>query len=186
MIQLGALLAKPLLSILPLPDKAKDKLDTVDSLLSGGSGESWIPLARQQATLPVKAQIRGQSAKGERGECDLDGEPLPWVEFDWPPLQIDDCAFHKLSWRFYRNGQIGLELIASKDEAGLDTHDLIGHRIELRDSNGFLVGAWSAAFTIYKGDDHIVFHTSATDEFLPLKLHFGEIADWQDGVGFKI
>lgn len=186
MIQLASLLAKPILGKLPFSDKTKDKVDTVNSLLSGGSGETWIPLAREHTTLPVKSQIRGQSAKGERGECDLEGKPLSWVEFAWPPLQIDDCALHKLSWRFYRNGLIGLELIASKDKTGLDTRDLIGHRIELRGRNGFLVGVWSAAFTIYKGDDHLVFHTSATDEFLPLKLHFDEIAEWQDGVGFKI
>ncbi|WP_353643108.1 hypothetical protein [Mesorhizobium sp. WSM2239] len=68
----------------------------------------------------------------------------------------------------------------------MDTRDLVGHCIELRATSGFLIGVWSAAFIIYKGDDHTVFHTAATDDFLPLKLHFDEIADSQDGFGFRI
>lgn len=186
MIQLAAFLAKPFLGKLPIPEGAKDKISTVNALLAGGSGETWLPLARQQATLPVKTQFRSQSATGKRGECDHEGKPLHWVQFDWPSQQVDDCTLHKLSWRFYQNGLICLELSASKDAAGLDTRDLVGHGIELRDRNGFLIGVWSAAFTIYKADDHTIFHTAAIDDFLPLKLHFDEVADVQDGFGFRI
>jgi hypothetical protein len=186
MIQLASFLARPLFGKLPLPEGAKDKISTVNALLTGGSSETWIPLARQQATLPVKTQVRSQSATGEQGERDHEGKLLRWVQFDWPSQQVADCTLHKLSWRLYRNGLICLELIASKDAAGLDVRDLVGHCIELRATSGFLIGVWSAAFTIYKGDAHTVFHTVATDDFLPLELHFDEIADLQDGFGFRI
>lgn len=81
---------------------------------------------------------------------------------------------------------ICLELVASKDATGLDVRDLIGHSIELRDRNGFLIGIWSAAFNIRKETERMVFHATAIDDFLPLKLHFDEIADVQDGDGFRI
>lgn len=186
MIQLAALLAKPFLGKLPLPEGAKDKIADVNTLLAGGSGETWVPLARQQATLPIRNQFRGRSVSTDHGERGHEGKPLRWVQFDWPAQQIDDCTLHKTSWRFYGNGLICLELVASKDAAGLDTRDLVGHGIELRDRSGFLVGIWSAAFTIDRKDDHRVFHTVATDDFQPLKLHFDDIADAQDGFGFRI
>jgi hypothetical protein len=186
MIQLAALLARPILGKLPLPEAAKDKMASVNQLLAGGSGESWIPLARQQATLPVKTQLRGESASVERGERDHDGKPLRWVQFEWPALQVDDCTFHKVCWRFYQNGLICLELVASKDAAGLDVRDLVGHGIELRDRSGFLIGIWSAAFAIQKGTDRTVFHAAAADDFQPLRLHFDETAEIQGGIAFRI
>jgi hypothetical protein len=186
MINLAAFLARPLLGKLPLPEKAKDKIATVNTLLGGGSDETWIPIARQQATLPVRNQARDRSATGERGQCDNDGKPVRWVQFAWPARQIDDCTFHKVNWRFYGNGLVCLELVASKDGAGLDVHDLVGHSIELRDRNGFLIGVWSAAFNIRKHTERSVFHATAIDDFLPLKLHFDEIADVQDGDAFRI
>jgi hypothetical protein len=186
MINLAAFLARPLLGKLPLPEGAKDKIATVNTLLGGGSDEAWIPLARQQATLPIRNELRGGSISTERGERDHDGKPVRWVQFDWPQQQIDDCTFHKMNWRFYGNGLICLELVASKDSRGLDVRDLIGHSIELRDRSGFLIGVWSAAFSIHKETERAVFHAAAIDDFLPLRLHFDEIADVQDGIGFRI
>jgi hypothetical protein len=186
MINLAAFLARPLLGKFPLPEKAKDKISAVNSLLGGGSDEAWIPLARQQATLPIRNQFRGGSVSTERGERDHDGKPVHWVQFDWPEQQVDDCTFQKVRWRFYQNGLICLELVASKDATGLDVRDLVGHRIELRDRSGFLVGIWSAAFTIDRETERAVFHATAIDDFLPLKLHFDEVADVQDGGAFRI
>jgi hypothetical protein len=186
MINLAAFLARPLLGKLPLPEGAKDKIATVNTLLGGGSDEAWIPLARQQATLPIRNQFRGGSASSERGEREYDGKPVHWVQFDWPEQQVDDCTFQRVRWRFYRNGLICLELVASKDATGLDVRDLVGHGIELRDRTGFLLGIWSAAFTIRRDTERTVFHTAAIDDFLPLKLHFDEVADVQDGGAFRI
>lgn len=186
MIQLATLLARPLLGKLPVADAAKDKLANVNALLTGGSGEAWIPLGRQQATLPIKNRHRSESAVALRGEGDHDGKPLPWVQFDWPVIEVDDCSFQKVCWRFYRNGLICLELVASKDARGLDVRDLVGHSIELRDRSGFLIGIWTAAFAIHKGADRAVFQATATDDFLPLKLHFDEVGEVQDGIGFRI
>lgn len=186
MIQLAALLAKPLLGKLPVADSAKDKLANVNALLSGGSGETWIALGRQQATLPIKNQLRSESVSVQRGEIDHESKPLRWAQFDWPALEVDDCTLQKVCWRFYGNGLICLELVASKDARGLDMRDLVGHSIELRDRGGFLIGIWSAAFTIHKGADGAVFHATTKDDLLPLKLHFDEVDDVQVGAGFRI
>lgn len=185
MIQLANLLARPLFGKRSA-SAAKDKVATVDALLTRGSGETWIPLARQQATLPTKAQVRSQSVRGERGTCAYEKTSLGWKQFDWPEQVADGCTIHKLRWRFYRNGLICLELVASKKSAGFDVADLVGHAIELRDRSDFLIGVWSAAFAIRKGDDHAVFHAAAADDFLPLKLHFANLAEIQCGVGFRI
>lgn len=187
MIQLATLLARPLLGKLPLPDAAKGKLAAVSALLNGGSGESWIALGRQQATLPYTGHVRTRNASSEQGTVTQDGKPIGWIQFDWPADQtVDDCVLHRARWRFYRNGLISLEIVAGKDRSGLDATDLIGHAIELRDKSGFLIGVWSAAFLVHKGTDRQVFQTSITDEHQPLKLHFDDIAGDQDGAGFRI
>ncbi|MCV3241718.1 hypothetical protein [Mesorhizobium sp. ZC-5] len=186
MIQLATALAKRLFGKLPLPDGAKDKIANVNAILAGGSGEKWVPLARQQATLPIRNQFRGGSISTERGERDHDGEPVRWAQFDWSEQRVDDCTFHKVRWRFHSNGLICLELVASKDATGLDVRDLVGHRIELRDRSGFLIGIWLAAFIIDRGTEHAIFQATAVDDFLPLKLHFDEVADVQEGLCFRI
>lgn len=186
MIQLATVFAKRLLGKLPLPDGAKDKIANVNAILSGGSGEKWVPLARQQATLPIRSQFRGGSISTARGECNHDGEPVRWVQVDWPQQQVDDCTFHTVRWRFYSNGLICLELVASKDATGLDVRDLVGHRIELRDRDGFLIGIWLAAFIIDRETERAIFQATAIDDFLPLKLHFDEVADVQVGGAFRI
>lgn len=185
MIQLATLLAK-FLGKLPLPQGAKDKIANVNTILAGGSGDKWVPLARQQATMPIRTRFQGTSVSTERGEREYEGKPIHWVQFDWPEQQVDGCTLKKVRWRFYRNGLICLELVASKDATGLDVRDLLGHRIELRDRSGFLIGIWLAAFIIDKETGRAIFQATAIDDFLPLKLHFDEIADAQDGFCFRI
>jgi hypothetical protein len=187
MIQLAALLAKPLLGRLPIPDAAKGKIGTVGNLLKGGTGDGWVSLGRQQATLPFSGQTRANSTASDQGEVGQDGKPVRWIQFDWPTDQkVDDCILHRVRWRFYQNGLISLELIASKDGSGLDMSDLIGHTIELRDKTGFLIGIWSAAFLVHKGTDRLAFQSSVVDDFQPFKLHFDDIGSEQGGVAFRI
>lgn len=187
MIQIAALLARPFLGKLPIPDAAKGKVPSLGTLLNGGSGESWVPLGRQQATLPFAGQTGANSASNERGEVVHDGKPVRWLQFDWPPdQQVEDCVLNRIRWRFYQNGLISLEVVASKDKSGLDMSDLVGHAIELRDRTGFLIGVWSAAFLVRKGTDHQAFQSSISDDYLPLRLHFDDIGSDQGGVGFRI
>jgi hypothetical protein len=187
MIQIATLLARPLLGKLPVSDEAKGKISAVTNLLKGGTGDSWVPLGRQQATLPFSGQARAASATSAQGEVGLEGKPIRWRQFDWPADQkVDDCTLHRIRWRFYQNGLISLEVIASKDRSGLDMSDLIGHAIELRDKTGFLIGVWSAAFLVHKGTERLAFQSSLVDDFLPLKLHFDEVAPEQDGLSFRI
>ena len=114
-------------------------------------------------------------------------EPVTWKEFVWTSDQtIKDCVLHKISWRFYENGLICLEVCGSKDAVGLDGSDLIGHRLELRDDTGFLIGIWAAAFLIVKNTERRSFQTSTEDDHKLLKLHFGKLAEQQTGIAFRI
>ncbi|MBB4005659.1 hypothetical protein [Aurantimonas endophytica] len=186
MIKLAALFARPLLSKFRLPDTAKDKIATVNTFLAGGSGDEWVPLARQDATLPIVNQIKARSITCGRGSRDHEDRAVRWIQFDWPEQQVDDCTFHKSRWRVYQNGLICLELVASKDATGVDMRDLVGHRLELRDNSGFLIGIWSAAFSIQRRTERVVFSAAAIDKFLPLVLHFDNIDDVQDGSAYRI
>ncbi|MDQ6438159.1 hypothetical protein RB623_29245 [Mesorhizobium sp. LHD-90] len=58
MLPFLTLLAKPFLGRLPVPEAAKKKVAAMNSLLTGGFGESWLPVARHQTTLPTAWPFR--------------------------------------------------------------------------------------------------------------------------------
>jgi hypothetical protein len=185
--QVATLLAKPFLSKLPVPTEAKDKITAVSSLLSGGTGEAWLPLARQQATLRIAGRLPSTAARAVSGQATLEGASIPWLEFHWVgDCSLSGCGWHGLRWRFYGNGLINLEAILSKDGSGLDLNDLVGHCIELRERAGMLIGVWSAAFLLRKNTDPLAFQASIVDDHLPLKLHFNELAAEQRGYCFRL
>jgi hypothetical protein len=183
----AALLAKPFLKAIPAKPEAKDKFKSLAKVLTGGSGEAWIAVARQQATLPFAEASEAQSQLPRRGEAMLDGKPVSWLEFDWPgECGLADCRLSDVRWRFYRNGLVGLAAELSKDGGTLDMSDLLGHQIALRDKTGFLIGVWAAAFVVPKHTKARAFQASATDDYLPLKLHFDEFDTAQTGTWFRI
>ncbi len=147
---LTALFAKPVVD--KLPEAAKGKIATVNKLLTGGSGDDWIALERQQSTLPLGAQHRSRSGTVLGGKaCDTEKDS-EWLEFDWSSEEVvGPCTAHFIRWRFYRNGLICLELVASNSDTGLDSSDLLGHAIELSDETGFLIEVWSAASLLLRG-----------------------------------
>lgn len=185
--QFAALLTKPFLKAIPVKPEVKDKFKSLAKVLTGGSGETWIAIARQQVTLPFAETSEALSQAPSRGEAMLDGKPVAWVEFDWPgECGLADCRVRDVRWRFYRNGLVSLAAELSKDGGGLDMSDLLGHQIELRDKTGFLIGIWAAAFVVPRHTAKRAFQASATDEHLPLKLHFDELDAAQTGTWFRI
>lgn len=185
--QFAALLAKPFLKAIPVKPEVKDKFKSLAKILTGGSGEAWIAVARQQVTLPFAEANEGPSQMPSRGEAMLDGKPVSWVEFDWPAeCDLADCRLRDVRWRFYRNGLVSLAAELSKDAGGLDTSDLLGHQIALRDKTGFLIGIWAAAFVVPKRTKQRAFQASAMDDHLPLKLHFDDLDAAQTGTWFRI
>ena len=90
--QLATLLAKPFLT-----PESKDKFKSVTKLLTDGSGEAWIAVARQQVTLPFTELTKGPSNAPVRGEAALDGKPVSWVQFDWLGCAGSPTATSKLS-----------------------------------------------------------------------------------------
>ncbi|SFU22638.1 hypothetical protein [Mesorhizobium sp. YR577] len=103
---LVSLLSKPLFGKAPDPKAAKSRLGAIDALLSGGSGEAWLPIGRQQVTLPVKNRTAHvASAPATKGEGTLEAKALRWMQFAWSSDQsVDHCALHLAIWRFYENG----------------------------------------------------------------------------------
>jgi hypothetical protein len=185
--QFAALLAKPLLKGLPVKPEVKDKFKSLAKVMTGGSGEAWIAVARQQVTLPFAEASEALSQLPSRGEAMLDGKPVAWVEFDWSgECGLADCLLSDVHWRFYRNGLVSLAAELSKDGSALDMSDLLGHQIALRDKTGFLIGIWAAAFVVPKHTKKRAFQACATDDHLPLKLHFDELDAAQTGTWFRI
>jgi hypothetical protein len=185
--KLATFLAKPFLKGLPIKPEVKDKFNSLAKILTGGSGEAWIAIARQQVTLPFAETSEASSQLPSRGEAILDGKPVSWVEFDWPgECGLADCRVKDVRWRFYRNGLVSLAAELSKDGGGLDMSDLLGHQIALRDKTGFLIGIWAAGFVVPKHTTKRAFQASASDDYLPLKLHFDELDAAQNGTWFRI
>jgi len=181
---LTAKLAKPLAK--KLPEGAAGKLGAVDALLAGGTGDEWIPLARQQSSLPSARELRAESSRDASGAVRQGDTDLSWRQYDWDAATLDHCVLHRVRWRFYKNGLVCLEVAAGKEDQGLDRKDLVGHTIELRDGAGFLIGVWTAAFLLYKGDAERSFQASIVDDHKPLALHYDELANEQQGVAFRI
>lgn|GEM_PF-2594871 len=187
MIQLASLFAKPFLGKLGVTDEARERFLAVQKAVTGDTNTAWIPLSRPSATLDFSTHRQTESDAFNTGTVDGEKGPVRWREFVWTSEQvIKDCVLHKISWRFYENDLICLEICASKDAVGLDGSDLIGHRLELRDQTGFLIGIWAAAFLIVKDTSRRSFQTSAEDGHKVLKMHFDMLAEKQTGIAFRI
>ena len=187
MLHLASLFAKPVLGRLGVSGEAKERFVALQKAVTGDTGTAWIPLSRPSATLDFSTHRQTTSDAFATGTLDSDAGTVKWLEFLWNSDQpIKDCVLHKIAWRFYSNGLICLEISGSKDDKGLDSSDLIGHRLELRDETGFLIGIWAAAFLIVKDTDHRSFQTSAEDDHKVLKLHFDKLAEKQTGIAFRI
>ena len=149
-------------------------------LLSKGHGAS---LARQTETIKYLKATAGQSGESASGDATLEGKPCKWREFRWPSeAKQDECSWRWVRWRFYENGLVCFDAQMANASTGVDLGDLQGHRIELRDKTGFLLGIWIAGFFVRRRLPPLGFQANILDDHMPFKLHFSELADVQTGM----
>ena len=111
-----------------------------------------------------------------------DDKDLRWRDFIWTgPATIDECSWGEVRWRFYSNGLVCFDARMSNTSSKLDRGDLQGHRIELREKNGLLIGVWIAGFFVRRSLPERGYAASFMDTHEPLKLHFSDLEDVQSG-----
>ena len=148
-----------------------------------GLADTGIPIGREDEPAGYfrwKAQNNDTDSTGAIEPAG--GEKLQWREFLWKgPESIDECEWGEVRWRFYSNGLVCFDAQMSNTSGQLDQGDVQGHRIELREKNGLLLGVWISGFFVRKSLPKRGFASSFIDQHEPLKLHFSEIADKQTG-----
>lgn len=148
-----------------------------------GLADTGIPIAREIApgdyvrwdAQDNDAHTSGVVTGGESGD-------LKWRDYLWTgPATIDECHWGAVRWRFYSNGLVCFDAQMSNESGQLDHGDVQGHRIELREKNGLLLGVWIAGFFVRRDLPQRGFASSFVDTHEPLKLHFDEMDDHQHG-----
>jgi len=148
-----------------------------------GLADAGIPIGRETEpanyirwkAAPATVSNTGTASDGGDGN-------LAWREFLWPePETIDECRWETVRWRFYNNGLVCFEARMSNSSGKLDNGDVQGHRIELREKSGMLLGVWIAGFFVRRDLPMRGFATSFVDEHQPLKLHFADLEETQGG-----
>lgn len=168
------------------PEEGKEGGGPLQASFRTRSEDGWIPLARQTETPRYRSLQRGTSDRASRGSVPFEGKEIAWAQFDFPRgHESDGCRWHSVSWRFYRSGLVCLSAELGKDKSHLDPLDLLGHAIELRDGAGFVLGVWSAAFQVRRSGEPMAYQASVQEDFVPLSLHFDELADVQGGFWFR-
>ena len=168
-------------------DGGEDKAGALrDSIIKRtlGLADGGIPIGREDISGDYVRWQAGPSDATRTGAAPADGDtPGPaWRDFLWTqPAQVDECAWDSVRWRFYSNGLICFDAQMSNTSGRLDTGDVQGHRIELREGNGLLLGVWIAGFFVRRALPMRGFATSFTDDHPPLRLHFTELEATQGG-----
>lgn len=144
-----------------------------------GLADTGIPIGREDE--PV-GYVRWKAAENEthtRGKAvGSDGAEVKYHEFLWTtPETIDECNWGIVRWRFYSNGLVCFDAQMANNSGQLDNGDVQGHRIELREKNGLLLGVWIAGFFVRRSLPLRGFAASFADDHQPLKLHFDDIDD---------
>lgn len=149
-----------------------------------GLADGGIPIGREDISGDYVRWEAGPSDSTRSGAApgEGDGKGVAWREFLWSKqTTIDECAWESVRWRFYASGLVCFEAKMSNHSGKLDNGDVQGHRIELRESNGLLLGVWIAGFFVRRDLPMRGFATSFVDDHQPLKLHFAELEDTQGG-----
>jgi hypothetical protein len=149
--------------------------------LFSGDRRKAIPLARQGG-LPAGIRLhRGDGGSSRSGSTVLDGKPLAWREFAWGDYAVGSGHWHSVRWRFYADGHVCFDALMSNSGEGVDLGHVQGHRIELREKGGLLLGVWAAAFFVGRGQPALGFQADVKDDHPTLKMHFADLADEQAG-----
>ena len=154
--------------------------DAPDGIIAKVKGHDALPLARHKLLAGYHLH-GGASRKAVAGEASIDGKPLRWREFAFEKFEDGGCKWNAIRWRFYENGLISFHAEMSNASHGIDLGDIQGHRIELRDKDGFLLGIWAAGFYVARHREPVGYQTDAIDDHQPLKAHFADLAEKQQG-----
>jgi hypothetical protein len=164
-----------------LVETGDDKKNLRDNVIKKtlGLADTGIPIGREgepAGYVRWKAEKNDTSNTGNSAVGDQ--QDIRWREFLWTdPATIDECEWGTVRWRFYSNGLVCFDAQMSNTSGKLDNGDVQGHRIELREKNGLLLGVWIAGFFVRRSLPLRGFAASFSDEHQPLKLHFDDIDD---------
>jgi hypothetical protein len=163
-----------------------EKVDLLSQAVRDQFGGGHLHLRRDEHSLDIKKGIRGISETRSMGRLSAPDTPeVQWIAFDWTtPQTLEEAAWGIVHWRFYANGLIAFHAEMSNTSGAFDTGDLQGHRIELRTADGFLLGAWHAGFFVRRGTLVKHYYGSLEENYLPLKMHFVDLAEHQEGQWF--
>jgi hypothetical protein len=140
-----------------------------------------LPLTRQGA-LPAGMRLHpADGAECSSGSATFDGKPLSWREFKWGEYATGSREWHSVRWRFYENGHVCFDTKMGNSGEGADVGHLQGHRIELRDKSGLLLGVWAAGFFVRRAQPRLGFQADIMDDHATLKMHFADLAETQAG-----
>ncbi|MFK7879796.1 hypothetical protein [Roseobacter sp.] len=171
--------------ITKLAEKSGDKSLDQDGLIKRtfGLADTRIPIGREDEPAGyVRWDAQDNDGFTTGAITSADGTELKWREYLWQgPATIDECEWGTVRWRFYSNGLVCFDAKMSNKSGQLDYGDVQGHRIELREKNGLLLGVWIAGFFVRRDLPQRGFASSFVDTHEPLKLHFSEIDDQQHG-----
>lgn len=160
------------------PDAESSRLG---KLLSNDPPQQDIPLARQ-GELPATVRLRqGNGGEARSGSIVVDGSPLAWREFAWGEYAKSGRHWHSLRWRFYENGHVCFDARMSNSSKGVDLGHLQGHRIELRATDGLLIGVFACGFFVRRMQPVLGFQSDIMDSHATLKMHFADLAEEQTG-----
>ena len=159
--------------------KVKESSDHIKTAF--GFATSGIPIGRENTSGEYVRWEAQNSDAVAAGTVGADGD-LRWRDFIWTgPATVDECAWGEVRWRFYSNGLVCFDASMSNTSSRLDNGDVQGHRIELREQNGLLIGVWIAGFFVRRSLPQRGFASSFMDTHEPLKLHFDDLKDVQLG-----
>lgn len=150
-------------------------------LFSKEPPRSGILLGRQ-GELPAATRLhQGEAEASKSGGIMLDGSPLAWREFTWGEHLNGSCQWHSVRWRFYENGQVCFDAQMGNSGKGIDLGHMQGHRIELREKSGLLIGVWACGFFVRHAQPTLGFQADIMDDHATLKMHFADLDEKQTG-----
>jgi hypothetical protein len=151
------------------------------SKLLSGERRNALPLARQGALKKGMRLHPAEDPDSDSGSTIVDGKPLSWREFRWGEYTEGNRQWHSVRWRFYENGHVCFDAEMSNSGQGVDVGHLQGHRIELREKSGLLLGVWAAGFFVGRAQPKLGFQADTMDDHATLKMHFADLAETQAG-----
>lgn len=163
--------------------------ESATNLLKSRFGDRAV-LARDETHLMRRGRrVEAESEVARAGAAARKGasEPTAWREWRWTEVStVGDCTFREVRWRFYENGRIAFQAEMENRAGNLRIGSIQGHRIELRTSDGCLLGAWRAAFFVRRNCGIRHYPATILDEHPLVPLHFDELAERQSGACYFI